>query len=73
MRWMAGEQVHSRVSGRVAPVAARAGVERPNEHEVGGEGQRALGPGDGHDLVFHAHETWAGVCAGLQLAPSSTP
>ena len=49
---MAGVQVHSRVNSRVALVAARAGVERPNQHEVGGEGQRPFGPRNGDNFVF---------------------
>lgn len=37
---------------RIAAVAARAGIERGDEHEVGGEGGRGLRPADGHAAVL---------------------
>ena len=38
---------------RVAVIAARAGVHRRDQLEVGGKSQRALGAADGDHLVFH--------------------
>jgi hypothetical protein len=42
-------------SGRGAPVAARTGIHRGDQLEVGREGQRAAGAGDRHDVIF---ERW---------------
>ena len=40
------------VAARIVAIAARTGIQRRDEHEVGGKGAAREGPADRHDAVF---------------------